>query len=251
MAGAILVGLGWAAGIAAISARIVAIRRARMLWEGVAVQLKMHYSATDPFDTPGDLVDLPFFSRPHKPGIPVLRRLSQGPGIRNVMWGIWQGRETRIFDVEEPRITDPSSPRGHQEVGPPSITGALSRFTAGQDRGTFTCAAVRLDSAWPSLRVAPAFLPGRLDHAIDRTTIEFEWEEFNRVFDVSCDDRVFAHTFVDARMMEALMADEGAYGFQLGGPWLMVYARRQHPSARATMLDSLTRVADAVPKVVR
>ena len=250
MAGAILVWLGWAVGLAGIAARIVATRRARRSWEIVAEQPEMRYSGTDPFDTAGDLQDLAFFSRSHKPGIPFLRRLTQGPRIRNVMWGTWRGREARIFDVEDPRISDPAIPRGRPEIDPPTLAGAFSRLTAGQDRGTYTCAAVRWGSAWPSLRIVPAFLPGRLDHAIDRSTIEFEWESFNRAFDVSSTDRMFAHTLVDARMMEALMVDESTYGFQLGGPWLMVYARRQHPSARAAMLDALSRVVDAVPRLI-
>jgi uncharacterized protein YjhX (UPF0386 family) len=120
-----------------------------------------------------------------------------------------------------------------------------------------------MDSEWRPLRIVPARLPGgdregllagagrRFHHATDGTAIEFEWEAFNRIYDVYCLDRTFAHAFVDARMMEALMKDPGAFAAQVGGPWLMVYATQQDLASRGAMLDALARVADAVPDLVR
>lgn len=230
-------------------ARILATRRSRSLNEAVAGRLRLHYSATDRNDLATKLTGLPFFSGVTSSRLP-RSMVRGGRGVREVMWGEWQGHTVWIFDVIGPSVNDPSIPTGGRGDDPPTMTEQLSRLWDPQKRRTFTCAVVRLNSTSPRVRIVPALLPGRLDHAIDTTTIEFEWGAFNRTYDVYGDDRRFAHAFVDARMMEALMAEKGAYGFQVGGPWLMAYARRQHPSARRAMLDALSRVADAVPRLV-
>jgi hypothetical protein len=238
---------------AGLAARRVVRRRERTSWDRVAAELGMRYSTTDPGSIPNDMAELPFFSGEMGVKMAYPRSMLRGGAkIRDVMTGVVDGHEVRIFDAEGPIVGDSVIAGGYRVAEMPTMADTLSRlWKNSKEERLLTCAAMRLGFALPPLRILPSFFPGGLDHTFDRTTIEFEWESFNRTYSVHGADATLAHALVDARMMEALMLDEGAYAVQFGGPWLMVYGKRQPPSTRTAMVDTLVRVAHAVPRVAR
>jgi len=79
-----------------------------------------------------------------------------------------------------------------------------------------------------------------------------EWEEFDRGFDVRCDDARFANAFVDQRMMRALMgfADGHSY-IEVRGDTLTLTSTRAIPVSEVeALLDRLTALADQIPRII-
>ena len=73
--------------------------------------------------------------------------------------------------------------------------------------------------------------------------IDFESEAFNRAWNVKAEDREFAFKLVDARMMHYLMSTEG-FGYEVVGPWLLVYTKRLKPTELIPLLGS----AEGIPR---
>lgn len=134
-------------------------------------QASLEFAPFDPFP---DTSWLPF------------RLFGQGPprGTENVVWNDADGDDARAFDFwfEERRRED-SLPVRHR----------------------YSCALVALPFACRRLEVAPHGLADDVRELIDGDDLELELEAFNRRFDVRTDDRRFAVTFLDQRMMRALM----------------------------------------------
>jgi hypothetical protein len=131
----------------------------------------LEFSTFDPFSDTGWL---PFrlFGRG-------LRR-----GIENVAWNDDDGEEARAFDYWfEERRTDDSMPVVHR----------------------FSSALVALPFSCRRLEVAPLGIVDGIRELIEGDDLELELGSFNRRFDVRADDRRFAVTFLDQRMMRALM----------------------------------------------
>ena len=80
--------------------------------------------------------------------------------------------------------------------------------------------------------------------------IDFESEEFNRLFAVRCEDRRFANALIDPRMIEVLLATKGELSFSFRGRWLLIW-RKQVPAVQLPgMLAIAERVVESIPKVV-
>jgi hypothetical protein len=143
-------------------------RRLMLLCERASLE----FSALDPFP---DTLWLPF------------RLFGQGParGTENVVWNDDDGDDARAFDFWfEERKNEDSIP-------------VVRRFS---------CALVVLPFACRRLEVAPHGISGEVRELIEGDDLELELEEFNRRFDVHAEDRRFAVTFLDQRMMRAMMA---------------------------------------------
>ena len=105
-------------------------------------------------------------------------------GIENVVWNNDEGEGARAFDywIEE-RRTDDSVPVVHR----------------------FSCALVALPVACRRLVVAPHGIVDDVRELTEGDDLDLELGSFNRRFDVHADERRFAVTFLDQRMMRALM----------------------------------------------
>ena len=69
------------------------------------------------------------------------------------------------------------------------------------DQREFSCVLVAIPTGWPSLLIRPETVATRLAR-LALPDIAFEFETFNRAFEVRCGFKRFANAFVDARMME-------------------------------------------------
>lgn len=183
-----------------------------------AAQLGLSFAPIDPFDCLG----YPF----------ALLRRGDGRGVENVLWGTWQGMPVRAFDYwyyEE---------RGDSE----------GRRTRTYHR--FSCAVTEIQAACSPLRLDRENLLTRLADHLALRDIEFEWEEFNRAFNVSASDRRFASDFVDARMMAWLLSVPAEFSFEASGRWLLCSSKRRGPFDLVPLLGTLQGFRDRVPRVV-
>ncbi|MCP5029880.1 MAG: DUF3137 domain-containing protein [Actinomycetia bacterium] len=88
----------------------------------------------------------------------------------------------------------------------------------------YSCAVLEVRAVWPHLRIRPE---GRFDKVLaglGLRDIEFESDEFNRLFHVSSDDARFASDFIDPQIMDLLIQSEGQLMVEVKGRWLLVAA---------------------------
>lgn len=178
-----------------------------------AGSLGLRYSSKDRFD----LLDQPFR---------LLRWTRRSYGaIENVLWGVWGDRHVKAFD--------------YAYVG------------TNEDRVELSCALVAINEGWPDLVIRPETFLTELGDRLAMPDVRFEWEAFNRVFDVRCEDRRFASALIDARMMEWLLGLGAGWGFEVVGPWLLGYRRRVQPWELRGVLETLATFLDKVPQAAR
>ena len=208
-----LVGL---AGFALVSA-VGAWRRARRRQDisAVARRAGLQYSQEDPFDCT-------------RVGFALFRR-GDGRGAENVLWRDDEdGHVYRAFDYwyfDE----DSNGNKTHHR---------------------FSCAMALVGSAWPDISITREGVLSKVAGAVAGGDLDFESEEFNRMFVVRCHDRRFATALLDARLLELLVGTRGELSFELKGRWLLVSA----PPVRAPLVPGLIGVAEAfveaIPTVV-
>jgi hypothetical protein len=113
-----------------------------------------------------------------------------------------------------------------------------------------SCAMALVGSAWPDITITREGLLTKAASVVAGGDIDFESEEFNRLFVVRCQDRRFATALLDARLIELLVGTRGELSFELKGRWLLVAA----PPVRPPLVPGLLGVAEAfvqtIPKVV-
>lgn len=84
------------------------------------------------------------------------------------------------------------------------------RYTtgSGKNRSTHyrTCIGGELDFDAPGLVIRPEHLGDRIANLFGFDDIDFEFDEFNRAFQVTGEDKKFAYDICHARMMEILLA---------------------------------------------
>lgn len=163
-------------GIALVAAAVGAWRLRRRAARQRRLMLLCQRAGLDfaPLDLFGDTAWLPFpmFGRPKH-------------GTENVVWDRQRGNEILVFDYW---YEDPAEER--------TIT----------PRRRFTCAVVPLAASARRLRVAPRDLDHEVRSVLGLREIELELETFNRRFVVESEDERFAISFLEQRMMEALLA---------------------------------------------
>lgn len=183
-----------------------------------AMKLGLTYEHDDPFNT----VDLPF----------VLFHRGDGRGIENVMHGHAAGMDVRMFDYWY--YEQSTNSKGHTS----------------RSYYRFSCAMAWFDADCPHLALEKEGFFSRLADKIGFRDIEFESEEFNRAWQVSSDDRRFASAFVDARMMEWLLAEGDIASYEVLGPMLLCSVDRLKPAEFENLLEVLRRFKAKVPDVV-
>lgn len=180
----------------------------------VARQAGLSFSEGDAFDS----ARVPF----------QLFRQGDGREVTNTMWGrAPDGAPVRAFDfayyLESNNgrygLTDADS-------GSLGMTGALLGGATVEQPARrykhFTCALTEVPAVWPHLIITPLKGMTRVVNAIDGADIEFESGEFNRMFRITCEDRQFAQTFIDAQMIDLLLTTKGEFQVETRGRWILL-----------------------------
>ena len=185
---------------------------------GLAQRLGLRYSQEDPFGLLAEPV--------------ALFRRGDGRGIEHVMDGSYRDTPIRAFDYW---FYDEST----------DSQGRRSRSYS-----YFSCVLMPIEAGCYRTSIAPESVFSRLADALTFRDIEFESEAFNRAWNVTSDEPRFAHTFVDARMCEWLLANGGPHAFEVVGDRILVARRRIAPEAYPAMLDTAIAFRGQVPTVV-
>lgn len=191
--------------------------RRRKEWHATAARLGLRYSSGDPFG----LSDLPF----------ALFGRGDGRGWENVAWGTWEGLAVKAFEFWFYETS--SDGQGH-------TSRSYSRFS---------CALCDIDAACPGTTLTPENFFTRLADRLGFDDIGYEWEEFNRAWQVSSADRRFASYLVDAGMMEWLMTAQG-WSFEVWDRNILCYCRRVAPSEIDAVLHAAAGFRRKIPRVV-
>ncbi len=196
----------------------LAKKKRRLAFASMAKQLGFQYAITDPFNTLAE----PF----------ALFGKGEGRGVENVIWGTWNGMETRVFDYwyyEE--STDSKGNRSR----------TYYRFDCALAPIAVMCSHLTIDHENFFTRMA--------DHLSFRD-IEFENEEFNKKYNIKCQDKKFANDFVDARMIDFLMLHGQGYSFEVATDRMLVACKKIDPVAIIPLMGTMKAFVDQVPKVV-
>jgi hypothetical protein len=114
----------------------------------------------------------------------------------------------------------------------------------------FSCAMALVGSSWPDIVIVREGALDKVLSAVSGGDIDFESEEFNRLFAVHCRDRRFASALIDPQMLEFLLRTRGELAFELKGRWLLVWTDPVKP----VLMPGLLRVAEEfvanIPPVV-
>jgi hypothetical protein len=215
----LIAGIVWIVfmGIGGLAAMLRSKRRQEI--GTVAARAGLQYSPADPFDC--TRVTFSLF------------RKGDGRSAENVMWREpGDGHVYRVFDFsyyDEHR----------DEYGRVSKT--YHRFSG---------AMALVGSAWPDIQIGREGIAEKLVSAVAGGDIDFESEEFNRLFAVHCTDRRFASALVDAQMLEFLLSTKGELNFELRGRWLLVWTAPVAPRLMPGLLHVAEQFVARIPKVV-
>jgi hypothetical protein len=193
-------------------------KQRRLGFAHVARQLGLTYTQDDPYG----LVGAPF----------ELFQKGDGRGVENVIAGTWQGIEVRAFDYWY--YEESSDGQGHRS----------------RTYYRFDCAVFPVSAICPHLMIGNETFFTRLAGALSFHDIEFENEEFNRAFNVKCEDRKFANDVVDSRMIDWLIANGDGAKFEVTGSGALVAIDRCDPNELVGLLGLARDFVDHVPKVV-
>ena len=100
------------------------------------------------------------------------------------------------------------------------------------------------------LTIGPENLMTRLADHVGMRDIEFESEEFNKMFNVKCPDRRFASALCDAQMMQWLMTHAGKNHFELNGEFGIAYTTKLAPTELPSVLNFGHQFMAQIPAVV-
>jgi hypothetical protein len=114
-----------------------------------------------------------------------------------------------------------------------------------------TCALINIDGWWPHLQLGPEVPGAKLARILGVRDIELESEQFNERFNVLCDDRRFATTFLDPIMMGWLI-EEAPKGLrvEVRGDWALLALPRVDATEMPAILASAHRLREHIPTVV-
>ena len=200
---------------------IAAARRAQRRQDAAAIAAKVgwQFDAIDPFDCTRIAFQL--------------FRKGDVREATNVMWrDSDDGHTYRVFDFaywEEHR----------DEYGRVSKTYHRS-----------SCALALVGSAWPDITIWREGMLDKVFSAISGGDIDFESEEFNRLFAVHCEDRKFASALIDPQMLEFVLGTRGQLSFELKGRWLLVWSDPVPPKYMPGLLHVAEQFVQHIPKVV-
>jgi hypothetical protein len=193
-------------------------KQRRLGFAMVAKQLGLTYTPEDPYG----LLSYPF----------ALFERGDGRGVENVIGGSWEGMDVRLFDYWY--YEESTDGQGHTS----------------RSYYRFDCALLPVGAVCPHLLIGHETLFTRLAGALSFHDIEFENENFNRTFNVKCEDRKFANDVVDSRMIDWLMANGQDLKLEVTGGGALVAIDRCRPQELVPLLQRARGFVDHVPKVV-
>jgi hypothetical protein len=193
-------------------------RRRQEAFSLLATQLGLQHANHDPFG----LLHEPF----------AILRKGDGRGIDHVVWGEWQGMPLRAFDYWY--YDESTDSNGHRS----------------KTYYRFSCVLSPIEASCAPLAVEPENVFTRLKDVLTLRDIDFESEEFNRAFEVRCDDRRFAHTLIDARMIAWLLANGRQLSFEVVGDRVLCYRKRVDPVAYLGLFGATKGFRERIPSVV-
>jgi hypothetical protein len=153
-----------------------------------------------------------------------------GTPLQNVVSGVWKGVAVKAAD---------------QSV---AVRGPIWLFTGLPRRRRYSVAIADLDVQVPKLAIRRERWRDRVSTEDD---VDFEVEEFNRRFRVTCGDRAFAYKLVDALLIDWLIRGDDRYGFEVLGGKLLVSCSRLRPSELPGLLDAAAGFHQRIPRLVR
>jgi hypothetical protein len=156
-----------------------------------------------------------------------------GRGCENVLSGTW--KDVQVIESDYWYYDESTDSEGHRSK-------SYHYFSV-------IMAGTGLDTPWVCID-RENLLTKIADH-MGLHDIEFESEAFNKEFNVTSPDREFAFKLIDARMMHWLLGTEGGFGFEIAGPWVLVYCRRLQPMSLVPLFGSAREFVDAIPSLVR
>ena len=193
-------------------------KKRRLAFAGLGAQLGLTYSQDDPYDTLAEPFQL--FSR------------GDGRGVENVLAGTWENLGVRVFDYwyyEE--STDSKGNRSRTYY-------------------RFDCVLASVNVACAQLSMEPENLFTRLADHLSFHDIEFESEDFNKMFNVKCTDKKFANDMVDARMIQWMLTLGKTFSFAVGGDRALVTCKRLDPAQVPSLLGVMQQFIGHFPNVV-
>lgn len=193
-------------------------KKRRLAFAALGTQLGLAYSQDDPFDTLAEPFQL--FSR------------GDGRGVENVLAGTWENLGVRVFDYwyyEE--STDSKGNRSRTYY-------------------RFDCVLTSVNVICAQLSMEPENLFTRLADHLSFHDIEFESEDFNKMFNVKCSDKKFANDMVDARMMQWMLTLGKTFSFALAGDRALVACKRLDPAQLPSLLGVMQQFIGHFPNVV-
>jgi hypothetical protein len=209
--GWVLLGLAVLAGVVVLA--FARARRRTSALRMMATQFGLAYSPVVPLEV--RILPLPLLSQGDK------------QRFRNVLSGRWGGIDLQEFDL------------------------AIIKEEGRSSSTTWYSCAVTQVPAW--CKTISIHAESAIARAADRVLehqVPFESEQFQRTFNVDCEDARFATAFVDPRMMSWLLAHGRGWTFEVAGCWALCYRKLVHPQELIPLLGTLRGFTDHIPRVV-
>jgi hypothetical protein len=117
-------------------------------------------------------------------------------------------------------------------------------------RHSYSIIGISTTAVFPHLSVMPEHFVSRWIGRLTDSDIEFESEDFNRAFTVTCEDRKFATDVIHPRMMQLLLTTPNL-GWRLTSGTLVVATEGEHGVARIdAVLTVIDQIIDLFPDYV-
>jgi hypothetical protein len=94
----------------------------------------------------------------------------------------------------------------------------------------FTCGMGMISAGCPPLHIAHEGFLGSLGNMLGARDIQFESDDFNKRYRITCSDHKFAFSLIDGQMMEWLMAAGSFSNIEIVGPWVLYTGPRLQPN---------------------
>jgi hypothetical protein len=114
----------------------------------------------------------------------------------------------------------------------------------------FLCAVTDIAAACPPLTIEHRGIIARMAGALGLDGIQFESDDFDKAYRVSCDDRRFASALVDPAMMAWLLDAPSPVTFQITGTHLLAAATDRRPEAVPGLFHALLDFRAHIPAFV-
>lgn len=124
------------------------------------------------------------------------------------------------------------------------------RGGAWPDTIRFSCAAVAFAASCPRLTIEPREAFDAVEELLDLDDVELELEDFNRRFRVRAANRRFAVTFLDQRMMRAMLGLSGDVSVVVAENRMLLVAPLLPAADVLLLLEAARSIGTHVPRVV-